>query len=135
MTRDDCLKAYRDFSGQTSDNVRRLCFAGIAIIWVFKAQAGTPGSTDLRIPSILLWSGICILVSLVLDFLQYLYGTIAWGMLHRLKEKAGTPMQTDFKAPAAINWPTNSFFLGKVLFVAVGYALILSFLGQLLLAA
>ena len=124
MNRGDSLKAYQDFSSQTSDNVRKLCFAGIAVIWVFKA--GATGVTDLRIPGILVWSGGCIVVSLIFDFLQYLWGTIAWGMLHRSKEKAGVSKDDDFKAPAAINWPTNTFFVGKVLFVAGGYALILS---------
>jgi len=128
MTRKDCLDAYQDYSRQTSDNVRKLSFAAIAIIWVFKAQAP---ESSVTIPLILVWSGIFVVLALVFDFIQYAYGTLAWGTFHRQKELAGISAKKDFKAPPWINWPTNTFFTIKILSVGIGYSLLLVFLAQI----
>ena len=128
MKRKDCLEAYQDYSRQTSDNVRKLSFAAIAIIWVFKAQ--TQGGS-VTISPILVWSGISVVIALVFDFIQYTYGTIAWGSFHRQKELSGVLPNGEFKAPVWINWPTNTFFTIKVLSVGVGYVLLLIFLGRI----
>jgi hypothetical protein len=125
VNRKDCLEAYQDFSAQTSDNVRKLSFAGIGAIWVFRGQ---PETVSLGLPTMLVWSGFAIVLALLLDFLQYGYATVAWGALHRAKEKANLSLTEEFKAPAAINWPTITLFWFKVGCVAVGYAILLIFL-------
>jgi hypothetical protein len=115
----DVLAAYHQFSGQASDNVRKLSFAAIGVIWVLKPAAGAQA---IALPRLLLLAGILSVCALGFDFLQYVYGTIAWGAVHRYRD---THRILDRPAPRQINWPTNIFFAMKVLCVAVAYALLL----------
>jgi len=131
MTRKDCLDAYQDYSRQASENARRLSFAAIAIIWVFKTEVG---DGPVAVPAILLWSGLAVVLSLTFDLLQYIYGTAAWGIFHRRKELSNVPPGEQFKAPAWINRPTGIFFALKVVMVGLAYVFLLLFLMQLLLS-
>ncbi len=81
------LQDYRDtrdyFSATASDIARKLAFAGIAIVWVFKngsegQDASFPGEL---LPCLGLFAG-----GLMLDLLHYIYGTIAWAVFSRVKE-------------------------------------------------
>ncbi len=80
-------------------------------------------------------AGVGAVVALTADFLQSLYGTVAWGVFHRQKELAGLDNQEEFKAPRQINWPTNVLFGIKVLALALRYGLLFSYLVKLLQAA
>lgn len=120
MKRKDALAAYQDFSARTSDRVRQLAFAGLGVVWIFKSASG------FGFPRLLLWAGVLLVAALSFDFLQQLYGAIAWGTLNRMKERAKVGPDSDFLAPKQINWPTNVFFAAKVLTLCTAYALILS---------
>jgi hypothetical protein len=132
MTRKDCLAAYQDFSAQTSENVRNLSFAAIAVIWVFRVE---PSDGGFALSSPLLAAGTASVLALMLDFLQYAYATIAWGRFHRIKELEGASIDSEFSAPARINWPTLFLFWAKVASVAVAYGILLGFLVRRLLPA
>lgn len=121
MNRQDVRDAYYEVSGKASDNVRQLSFAALAVVWIFRPNT----SDNVVLPLILLWAGSFAVGALFLDFLQYLYATVAWGWLHRLKETAGVSDVDDFKAPRVINWPTNTFFGFKAVSVALAYVLVL----------
>jgi hypothetical protein len=101
-----------------------LSFAAFGAIWVFRPDQ------SLALPNALLWSGALAIGALALDFLQSLYGTIAWGAFHRRKEKSGVDHETEFKAPREINWPTNACFTAKVLSLAGCYVLLLRYVFQ-----
>jgi hypothetical protein len=90
VKRRDSLAAYQDFSARTSENVRQLSFAALGIIWVFKPAAG------FTLPEQLLWAGTFATSALAADFLQSLYGTVAWGTYHRRKERAGLSLEEGF---------------------------------------
>ena len=122
MKRPDVRAAYQDYSARTSENVRRLSFAALGVIWVFKPPNGA------LLPPVLLMTGVCAVGALALDFLQSLYGTVAWGVFHRRKERAGVDNETEFKAPRQINWPTNSLFTAKVAALSAAYLLLLRYL-------
>ena len=124
MKRADVRAAYDTFSTSTSEKVRQLSFAAFGVIWVFRPEAGP------ALPNALLWSGALAIGALALDFLQSLYGTVAWGVFHRTKEKAAVDHESDFKAPREINWPTNTCFVAKVLALAGCYVLLLRYLFQ-----
>lgn len=122
MNRKDALEAYHSYSARTSENVRGLSYAALAVVWLFRPEVG------LTFPRILVGAGLCAVIALAADFLQSLYGTVAWGRIHRRKELAGLPVDAAFRNPPAVNWPTNGFFLIKVLAVVGAYALVLSYL-------
>lgn len=117
-------EAYYEFSRKASDISRQLGFAGIALIWIFKVEV----NNDESIPHSLVLAALLIVIGLVSDLLQYIYGTAAWGIYHRCEEKKKTRENTEIKAPPEINWPTNTFFAIKVICISFAYYFILSFL-------
>jgi hypothetical protein len=117
----DAREFYYFYSGKTSDLVRQLGFAGIAIIWIFKYDVqGTP-----QIPQALLPPLILIVLGLALDFLQYAVATSIWGVFQRNKEVSGTAEDVDFLAPKQLNWPTITFFVLKVTSIMAAYVYLL----------
>jgi hypothetical protein len=124
MIRKDVRDAYYEFSGKASDNVRQLGFAALAVIWIFKPAA----TTGISLPERLLWSGVFAVTALAADFLQYLYATVAWGIVNYTKEQSRVEEDKPFRAPRHINWPTNILFALKALAVAISYVLLLQYL-------
>lgn len=117
----DAREAYDTFSWKASDIARQLGFAGLAIVWLSAIQ----GEEGARLPHRLALATGLIVTSLALDLLQYLYGSVAWGIFHRYKELSGVGEDKEFTAPAKINWPTNGLFWLKQLPVLGAYALLL----------
>jgi hypothetical protein len=121
------LQDYRNdsytFSGKASDLNRQLCFAGIALIWLFKSDVG--GHTT--IPLILVWAGALIVVSLTLDMLHYLIGWYTWRSFYLQRE--GTASEdTDLEHDIRLEERITRFFLAKIAFVIGAYLLIFIFL-------
>lgn len=116
----DCLRAYEELTAKASEITRKLGFAGIAIIWVFKTEKGS----NYVVPTDLLLPGLLIVISLTLDYLQYVLGSFIWGCFHRYKEKVGTKDREEFDAPRQINWPANFFFLTKIATMILAYVLL-----------
>lgn len=119
-------EAYYTFTGKASDLVRQLAFAGIAVVWLYRAARGDVGTIppNLRAPLIL-----CVL-ALLFDLLQYVSSALAWGAYARSQETRGVDEETEFDAPAWLNWPGNTFYAAKVLTLAAAYALLLRFLAR-----
>jgi len=119
----DYKKEYQEFSGKLSDNVRKLAFAGIAIVWIFKQ--GENGSYT--IPSILKTVMLLFVITLSFDLLQYICQTIIWGIFHRYYE---TKFSEDYELTASkyFNWPAIFFFWSKVIALVIGYVFMLMFL-------
>lgn len=72
MNLKEVREAYEELSGLLSSVVRQINFAGIAIVWIF---------IDLNkntIGQLLLSSGLFIVISIVLDALQYFVSTVVW---------------------------------------------------------
>jgi hypothetical protein len=113
----DARAAYTDYSSKTSDIVRQLGFAGIAVIWLFRDEV--PDRVIVDRP--LLWAGIFIIAALTFDLLHYVAGAIIWGSYHRRKELAGCSEDDEFEAPPVLNYPTLVFFWGKVALIAIAY--------------
>ena len=124
MKRSDARTAYSEFSSITSSNVRQLSFAALGVIWLFRP------SPEFRLPRMLVIAGICAVAALAFDFLQSLYGTIAWGVFHRRQELAGVDDAQEFKAPPQINWPTNTLFGAKVAALVTCYGILVLYLSR-----
>ena len=120
----EALDSYYEYSRKASDIIRYLGLAGLGIIWIFRVQTATgiSLSKELTLPTILL------ILSLVLDLLQYIAGTIIWGVFHRLKEKKGVKENEEIEAPRQLNWPTIIFFWAKFFSIIIAYYLIFSHL-------
>lgn len=120
----DARELYYFYSGKTSDLVRQLGLAGIAVIWIFKYDVeGVP-----KIPEALLPPLILIVLGLALDLLQYAVATSIWGIFQRRKELSGVSDDTDFLAPKQFNWPTISFFVLKAASIIAAYVYLLRYL-------
>lgn len=126
----DTREAYYSYSEKTSDIVRQLGFAGIALIWIFKTDVG--GGKQV-IPVELLPATKVIVIGLALDLLHYVAGTLVWAIYNGLKERAGTKQETEFLAPRPINWPTLIFFWAKTVTMIYAYILLIRFLANRIL--
>jgi hypothetical protein len=130
----DARDAYDLFSGKVSDLSRQLSFAGIAVVWVFRRE--TPDLLVVPVP--LVAPALCFCISLGFDLLHYVFATAFWGGFHRLKEQQLSKAHAShdkqaFLAPRWLNWPQNTCFVLKIIFVAFGYFLLVSFLAQMML--
>jgi len=117
----DARELYYFFSGKTSDIVRQLGLAGVAIVWLFKVDiAGAP-----KVPEAMVVPLALIVAGLTLDLLHYAVATCLWGFLQRHKENAGTTDDDEFLAPRQINWPALVLFALKIVFIGAAYVLLL----------
>ena len=126
-TADTCDK----FTGTLSELSRKLCFAGIAVIWMLKNT-----SVDVSLNSVLVW----FVVSLFFDLLQYVYASAIWSIYFRFKEKRllstvkkeEDVVKEEFLYPPKINWLTTVFFWLKVSICLVGQIMLVHYMyGQL----
>jgi hypothetical protein len=126
------LKDYRDnyeeFSGTASEVSRKLGFAAIAVIWIFKDDV-VAGKSYALAPD-LYSAGIAVVLSLGFDLFQYVFNSLIWDAYWRLKEKAGVKENAKIDAPAFFNWPALFFFWTKLTLMVVAYSYLLLFLVQ-----
>lgn len=126
MKLENLRENYDYFSQKTSEIVRQLGFAGIALVWVFKTDVGGRQI----VPPELLPAARLIVIGLGLDLLHYVTGTLIWGIYNGIKERAGTTEETKFLAPRPINWATLFFFWAKVIVIVIAYIYILDFIAS-----
>jgi len=123
------LQEYRDAhysnTGRVSENVRTLAISAIGVIWIFKTQS-SDGTYE--VPGALFHSVLFVFVAMLLDFMQYIYGSIAWGVFFRRKEIEGVKEGDELYASPTINLPTYIFFYGKVIVICFAYFFIIKFL-------
>src|ERR1700730_14937435 len=118
MKLEDARDNYYALSGKLSDIVRALGFAGIALIWIFKADQA---AGRFQIPRELFLPATLIFVGLGFDLMHYVSGAAAWGIFNRWKERQGTGPQDEFTAPPWINWPAIFFFWTKTVVMVAAY--------------
>jgi hypothetical protein len=125
----DARDNYYFYSGKTSDLVRQLALAGIAVIWIFKFDVqGIP-----KIPEALSLPLTLIVLGLSFDLLQYVLATTIWGIFQRKKELSGIDEETAFLAPEQFNWPAITCFVLKTVSVMVAYGYLLAYLTRTIL--
>jgi len=115
---------YTYYSQEASKLIRQLGFAGIAVIWIFKTEQ----NSKQIIPPELLPAGILIMSGLAADLLQYIAGTIVWGIFHNRKDCEVASEEERFDAPRWINWPALVLWVLKVVAILTAYVLIITFL-------
>lgn len=124
----DALDNYYFYTGKTSELVRQLGLAGIAVIWLFKKDvAGVP-----KIPEELFLPLLLIVAGLAADLLHYMSAAVIWGVFHRWKEQQAGG-EEEFKAPQQLNWPAIVLFAVKGPAIIAAYVLLFSFLARTVL--
>ena len=125
MKLEKCRETFYEFSRMLSDNARKLAFAGIAIVWIFKQ--GENGSYT--IPEALKTVMLMFVVSLSFDLLQYIWQTAVWGSFYTYKEKKlNHDENADFLAPTIFNKVAYVIFWFKTIALVIGYVFMLRFL-------
>jgi hypothetical protein len=128
------LEEYRkesyEFSKRASELNRQLGFAGIALIWLFKSDVG--GHTT--IPTILIWVGGLIVLSLTFDMLHYCVGWYTWRSYFRGKAAEGFSEDAQIDPGPRFASPIIAFFVTKIVCIIAAYILIFSFLVKTLTA-
>jgi hypothetical protein len=123
------LKGFRDsyyeLSGSASEVTRKLGFAGIAVIWIFK---GEMPDKSIQLPSCLYVASILIVISLALDLLQYALGSLIWGVFFRSKEREGCKDDQELEASPWLNLPAAICFWIKIISMVIAFVFMLTFL-------
>lgn len=123
MKLENAREAYYEYTRKTSEIIRYLGLAGIALVWIFRVES----ASVISVPRFLIFPTILLVLGLALDLLQYIIGSIMWGVYGRIKEKSGIGVNEEFEAPRQINWAGNTLFWLKIVPVVWAYLLILKF--------
>lgn len=121
---------YYRATARVSDNIRTLTLSEIGIIWLFKIS----DPDKIVFPEGLVFPLVFCISALCLDFMQYLYQSIAWDikktqMENSFKSKGlEIDINKQFKPMNAINVPSTVFFYGKAIFFLISYIGLLLFL-------
>ena len=115
-------KDYEDLSGAASEGGRKLAFAGIALVWIFKSGA----ERAYRIPAELYWPTALIMSSLAADFLQYVLSTtILYACFRRRERDTSVNSSTEFQLNHWANLPGWTLWTVKLVLVAAAWLLLL----------
>ncbi len=112
---------YYSFSKTASELNRKLAFAGVAIVWVFRSGES---SEELGITGRLLVVGGLFVLSLAADLLHYAVSAIAWGIFSRRKELGGAVPEDEFVAPRWINWSGIGLWTSKLVLSLAAYLIL-----------
>lgn len=119
-------ETYHYHSGKAGDIARQLSMAGIAVVWMFRSSM--PGGPTFTHTLLLALTWFCI--SLALDFLQYVCGTVIWAGISYVKEillrrQGIDPMKetpaAEFQVWHVTNVPCNLFLYGKLTALVVAF--------------
>jgi hypothetical protein len=126
MKLEEAKQTFYDASETLSENTRKLCLAGIAIIWILKVADKTAAGIPFK--PVLFAPLIFFVVALIFDAIQYLYKTIAWWWYHRIKHQEGVAEDDEVEDPRYISLPTWFLFAGKLITCVIGYAQLLPYM-------
>lgn len=116
-----------DATVKVSDNARTLALSAIAIVWLFKEKVGN----SYQVPNELFIPLLLVVITMTLDFLQYVYRSIAWHIRFRLDEKqlykGKITEETELYAPGWINIFAYVLFYGKVSVLIGAYYYLVSY--------
>lgn len=130
MKRQEIRKHYYESSATLSEVVRKLNYAGIAVVWLFWASESSLILAEDNTWVLIL---LAFTTSLALDALQYAWKTIAWGILNWYYTRQRVQLDEAVNVPKGpINVMTLIFFWLKVVACGFGFGKLgLLFLGLL----
>lgn len=126
------IEDYREdfyfFTSKASEVNRQLAIAGIAVIWIFK----NPENSLTLLPTTLIKPLEYLIISLGIDLIQYVLGSIIWGLYFEYKERQVNQniiTNDNIKAPNIFSWSITFLFFIKVVAMFLAYKELLSFFG------
>lgn len=119
-------QAYEDLSASASNICRQLCFAGIGIIWIYnKAKDSVSIPDELQTPLFLL------VISLSIDILQYVIGSILWYYVYLHNRKSDVSEEdTEVYESEYLNILTWLFWCAKIVVMGVAYFQLACYIGR-----
>jgi hypothetical protein len=123
----EAKQAFYVSSETLSELIRRLVFAGIAIIWLFRVGGTQAGGVSFE-KDMLVPLALCI-VCIICDIIQYLYKTVAWWIYYEFKHRAGVLDDTDVDPSGSLNVVTWIMFFLKVGLCLLSFSLLLYRIG------
>jgi hypothetical protein len=132
MTLDDLWSDVRELTGKLSDVARQAAYAGLAVIWIFKAGDATPFHLDRS----LIAAGVLLALALSLDLAQYACNAaLRWFNARNEEKLRGVDYKgKDITLPKRLNRIPYALFVLKVTLVAAGYVVLLVYLLRVLMA-
>jgi hypothetical protein len=122
VTVDEGYERSSEASEKASEINRQLAFAGIAIIWVFKIDAG--GGRQI-VPYELFLPGLLLVIGLALDLLHSVLRSEIWYRITRKHEEANT---LNFPVAPWVNYPGDLLYWLKIVATVSAYVLLVRFL-------
>lgn len=126
MKLQDYRNTYYEFSSTASEVARKLSFAGIALIWLFKIESlPIP-----KIPTELVFPTGLLALSLSFDLLQYIVASAIWGVFQWYQEKKLKDISEDpdLAAPSILKFPQFLLFWSKLFLAMAAYILIVKYI-------
>lgn len=114
------------YSSVASTIVRQLALGGIALVWFIKI--GKPEAGGIKWHSDLMLPMALFALALLLDLLQYVWGTIAWDCIFSDAEADGKGLDDLISPPLWVNKVTYWLFMGKVTSVVLAYVFLLGYM-------
>src|SRR5437867_3624221 len=126
MNLEEAKTTFYDATETLSENVRKLSFAGIAVVWIFKVAdkeaAGIMFSRELLLPL------GAFVATLALDLAQYLYKSTAWWLYYVIKHYLGVADEAKVEPPGILNAPTFVLFYAKVICCSFAFYRLLTYI-------
>lgn len=126
------IQTYRDYhyeaTVKVSENIRTLAIAELAIVWIFIEKQ----ANQYFIPPGLVFPIVLVVIALVLDFIQYVYKSIAYHVVFRrfeyqLEKKKITENNNRLYVDLWINRISYIIFYTKVIVLTVSYIFLISY--------
>lgn len=119
MTQETSENEFKYYTQKAGDIARQLSFAGVAIVWLFHIAISDPsGTTKLGIPLQFQHPLLLFVLSLGLDAVQYLLGSILWGWAALDDTKSGAAYQIKPANVFAIAIPVGLIFAKLAIMIA-----------------
>jgi hypothetical protein len=106
---------------KSSEIMRQLALGGIAIIWIFKVDAGQRQT----IPTELFWPGLFLVLALLCDLVQYIVKSEWWRIVTKRNEENNV---SDFAVSPWLGRIVDSFYWIKMSAVGAAYVFLVRFL-------
>ena len=128
MKLSEARESYYSNSARASELTRQLAFAGIALVWIFNSPVQ---NQSIALPRELMLVSLWLVLALILDFAQYVLGTLIWGFFSRrveVKKPHRVGEDVEFAASPFMNWPGLICFWAKLAVLAFAYFKLGSFI-------
>lgn len=123
-TLEELKNDFYEFSRKTSENVRQLALAGVAIIWIFKIEVGG----KIAIPNQLIDSLKFFIYTLSTDFLHAFIPSIIYGVYQTYLKSKGKQDKEAVHFPSYLTIPAWTFYILKIVFLLFAYIHILIYI-------